>query len=278
MAASRRRAGSAGRAPAACRRRGAAGALGLHELAHRRRDLVGEAAHGVGVVAPEHVGAHAHLERQLGQLLGPVVGRALQEAAARAEPAGDVVEAPDRPGAAPRLLRSLVDGGVEARERGRLCVAHAGQPPVGELPGHPEHAGLVGAEPDLDVVERHRAGAHPRDRVVLTVDAHRPLAAPGPVLTPRAPDDPRSPRRGHRRPPSGVRRSPPAATMASQKAPVPRPSSARPPLTRSRVAICLARPTGGRSGRFATLCATRIVEVRAATAVSRVEASRCAAL
>ena len=72
----------------------------------------------------------------------------------------------------------------------------------------------------------------------------------------------------------GARRTPPAASMASQKAPVPMPSSTRPLLRTSSDATDPASTTGLRSGRFATLSATLTVEVRAAITDSRVHASR----
>ena len=72
----------------------------------------------------------------------------------------------------------------------------------------------------------------------------------------------------------GASRTPPAASMASQNAPVPIPSSTRPPLRMSSEATDPASTTGLRSGRFATFGATRRVEVRAATTDRRVQASR----
>ena len=72
----------------------------------------------------------------------------------------------------------------------------------------------------------------------------------------------------------GASRRPPIATIASQNAPVPRPSSARPPDRMSSVATLLASTDGGRSGRLATLGATRTVDVWAAMTDSRVQASR----
>ena len=72
----------------------------------------------------------------------------------------------------------------------------------------------------------------------------------------------------------GASRSPPAASMASQNAPAPRPSSTRPPLRMSSEATDPASTAGLRSGRLATLGATRRVEVRAAMTDSSVQASR----
>jgi hypothetical protein len=72
----------------------------------------------------------------------------------------------------------------------------------------------------------------------------------------------------------GVSRGPPLAAIASQNAPAPSPSSTRPPLMRSRLATLRARTTGWRSGRFATLGATRTFAVWAATTDSSVHVSR----
>ncbi len=52
---------------------------------------------------------------------------------------------------------------------------------------------------------------------------------------------------------AGVRLGPPRPVIGSVKAPAPRPSSNRPPLSMSIVAACLASMAGGRSGRLATL-------------------------
>src|ERR1700760_145661 len=46
----------------------------------------------------------------------------------------------------------------------------------------------------------------------------------------------------------GLRRRPPMASIASQNAPAPRPSSTRPPLSRSRLATERASTAGGRRG------------------------------
>jgi len=62
----------------------------------------------------------------------------------------------------------------------------------------------------------------------------------------------------------GVRRGPPIAAIASQKAPAPRPRSTRPPESRSRLAAARASTAGGRSGRLTTLGASRTRSVRAA--------------
>lgn len=66
----------------------------------------------------------------------------------------------------------------------------------------------------------------------------------------------------------GLRRGPPYAAMASQKAPAPRPSSKRPPESRSIVAAVLASTAGGRRGRFATSGNTSMRSVEAAIIAS----------
>ena len=63
----------------------------------------------------------------------------------------------------------------------------------------------------------------------------------------------------------GDRLGPPIATIASQKAPAPRPSSNRPPDNRSRLAAWRASSTGGRNGRLITLPEILIRSVLAAT-------------
>ena len=71
----------------------------------------------------------------------------------------------------------------------------------------------------------------------------------------------------------GPRRGPPIATMASQKAPAPSPSSNRPPLSRSSVAAALASIAGGRIGSDATSGKTETWWVVTAIAVSSVQVS-----
>ena len=72
----------------------------------------------------------------------------------------------------------------------------------------------------------------------------------------------------------GVRRGPPAASIASQNAPAPRPSSTRPRLSTSRLATVLASTYGGRSGRLVTFVVTRSDDVRASTVAISAQASR----
>ena len=71
-----------------------------------------------------------------------------------------------------------------------------------------------------------------------------------------------------------VSRGRPSATSASWYVPAPIPSSTRPPLRMSRLAALRASTTGGRSGRLATLGATRTLVVAAATTDSSVQVSR----
>ena len=55
------------------------------------------------------------------------------------------------------------------------------------------------------------------------------------------------------------------ASIASQNAPAPMPSSNRPPLSRSSEAAARASTAGWRSGRLSTLPLSRTRSVRAAT-------------
>ena len=64
------------------------------------------------------------------------------------------------------------------------------------------------------------------------------------------------------------------AAIASQNAPAPRPSSARPPERMSRLATARATTAGGRSGRLRTLALIVTRSVRAATNDSSVQVSR----
>lgn len=64
---------------------------------------------------------------------------------------------------------------------------------------------------------------------------------------------------------AGERLGPPIASIASQKAPAPRPSSNLPPDSRSRLAAWRASSTGGRNGRLITFPEILIRSVLAAT-------------
>jgi hypothetical protein len=72
---------------------------------------------------------------------------------------------------------------------------------------------------------------------------------------------------------AGVRRGPPMAATASQKAPAPSPSSTRPPVGTSRVAADLASIAGGRRGRLATSGKNRMRVVCPASQAIRVHVS-----
>ncbi len=63
------------------------------------------------------------------------------------------------------------------------------------------------------------------------------------------------------------------ASIASQKPPAPRPSSNRPPESRSRLAAARASTAGGRNGRLVTFAARWMRSVRAATHVRSVDVS-----
>ena len=152
---------------------GAQRALLVDLVAHRRRDLEGEPADGVGVVGAEDEGADALVDREPGELLGPVARAALEEAAAGAEPAEDVVHPPDRLRTAPVGLGPLVHRCVHRGELVRVGVPHRRDPRVGEVGGHPQHPRLVGAQPDGDVVGRARAAVQALDAVVLALGVDR---------------------------------------------------------------------------------------------------------
>ena len=62
----------------------------------------------------------------------------------------------------------------------------------------------------------------------------------------------------------GASLRPPLASIASQNAPAPSPSSTRPRLSRSKLAALRASTAGSRSGRLITLGASRIRLVTAA--------------
>ena len=118
-------------------------------------------AHRLVVLHGQDVRAHALLQGQLGQLLGPVGRAALQEAAPGAELAVDVVEPADLARVAPGVVRRLVDRLVQRAELVRVGVAHAGDPAVGAGAGQRQHARLVRAQPDLDVVPGAGPGCAP---------------------------------------------------------------------------------------------------------------------
>ena len=72
----------------------------------------------------------------------------------------------------------------------------------------------------------------------------------------------------------GVRRGPPAASIASQNAAGAEAELDPPRLSTSRLATVVASTNGGRSGRLVTFAVTRSVEVRASTVAISAHASR----
>ena len=131
--------------------------------------------------------------------------------------AREVVEAPDLDRVPPRVHRRRVDGRVHRTEVLRVRVAHARHPAVRLPPGQREHPRLVGAQPDLDVVQRRR-----------------------PVLLPRGADDrQRRLQRGH-----ALARASAAARPSARPRPRTRPTRARAAPARWR-----ARPASRRSWR-----------------------------
>ena len=185
-------------------------------------------------------------EGQLGEPLGPrrVVGGV------------DVVEPTDLDRVAARRDRGLVDAGVALGERVRRDVGLARQPAVADPAGELEHPRADRADPDLDVVRRApgRGGRHGH------ACSARPRPAPTARSVSQAPRITSMPSSSARSASPGVRRGPPAASIASQKPPAPMPSSTRPRLSTSRLATVLASTNGGRSGRLLTLVVTRSVD------------------
>ena len=130
------------------------------------RDLLGEASQVVGRGDREDVRAHPGRQLQLGELLGPVPRRPLEEAVCTAEAAVDVQHPPDVLRAPAGVRRRAVDPRVQLRELLELDVAERRDPAVGLLAGQPQHARLVGAQPDLDRVRGRRPRLRADDLVV----------------------------------------------------------------------------------------------------------------
>src|ERR671915_454489 len=171
--------GGAGRA---LRARGALTAGGRDGLAHARGDLLREALDLADhvVLRPEDEAVEAEVEYEAGEGLGPVVRGSVQALAHRAvdDRTLHVVEPPDGARAAAGSRRSLVDALRHLGDRLRRRAADRGKPAVGEAPREVEHARLVGADPDADLVRRRRAGVQAAHRVVAALVGDRPLAAP----------------------------------------------------------------------------------------------------
>src|SRR5690606_12163749 len=114
-------------------------ALARDELAHRGADLLAEGAQDAVVVGPEDEDAHAVLEREPRELLGPVAHPARQGT--------DVEQTPDIAWVPSGRTGRLVDPRVPLAEvLRRAQVAERGQPTVRLLAHEPQHAGLVGAD------------------------------------------------------------------------------------------------------------------------------------
>lgn len=221
--------------------------------------LGGEPAQIVRLVAAEDDRTDAVGEGEVGEVLRPLLGRALERAAGRPEELPRDVEKPtDVAGGAARRLRGVVDHRVAGGEVAVLQVALRWQPAVGQPTGERQHPRLVRPEPDPDVVGRGRAALGTDHPILLAIDADPPRTSASQIarMTVIASSNActASPT---------VRRRPPIASMASQKAPAPRPNSTRPPLSRSRLARAAGQHRGGRNGRFVTLADRRIVPVRA---------------
>ena len=132
-----------------CVRRAAIAALARHDLAHAGGDILSEALEQPRVVAGEDEGADAVVEREAREPIGEFdgVGGELP----------DVQEPADLARIAPDGCRRLVDRRVALREVARLHVPERREPAIAFAPGQREHARLVGADPDRDVV----SGARP---------------------------------------------------------------------------------------------------------------------
>src|SRR5438874_7459717 len=132
---------------------------------------------------PEDEGVDGELRRPPGQPLDPVVDGSAQPAlVGRRLPAyaAEVEPPPDRGRVASRPARGLVDGLVQAADLLDAGSAQRRQPAVGDTTDEPQHARLVGADPDLDAVSGWRARPIAGRPVMLTLEAHALFACPGP--------------------------------------------------------------------------------------------------
>ncbi len=127
------------------------------------------------VVGHQDEGPDAVLDNQRQEILDPARGGAVEEAlASLGEGAGDVQDAADLARISSGRRGCLVDAGVAGAEivNGEIAAAEGDDPAVGLLAEELQHARLVGAEPDGDVVGRERAGLGATDLVVLAGEAH----------------------------------------------------------------------------------------------------------
>ena len=169
----RRRGRRPGIRRAASRPGGPALALGGHEVADRGGDLLAEAAHVVGVVGAEDVGRHALLEGERRELLGPV-GRRARGGAGRPRRTSPrrCRGAARRPGSRPASRAASSMRAFIGPSASGAAYPMLGSQPSARRPVSPEHARLVGADPDADGVRRRGPGVQAARAVVLTVDAH----------------------------------------------------------------------------------------------------------
>ena len=148
-------------------------ALGRDLLADGGGHLRHEPLHQPRVIGGEDEGADAVAERELDELLHPLVGRALQPArGALADLPADVEQPADLARVPARSRGRLVDRPVAAAEVARLQVPERWEPAVAEPAGEAQHARLVGADVERDRMRRARPALGPGDPVVLAVDAH----------------------------------------------------------------------------------------------------------
>src|SRR3954470_7004871 len=149
------------------------GAGGGHQLLDRGSDLGGVGLGQRGVVGGEDEAAGSVGEGDLGELLGPLAGWALEEAASLGgELSGDVEEAADVAWFPTCGEGGVVDVPVHLGELGQapLQVLDRRKPAVRGATDQAQDAGLVGADPDADGVCGSRAAFGAADVVVLAAD------------------------------------------------------------------------------------------------------------
>src|SRR3954454_6862420 len=149
------------------------GACGGHQVLDRGSDLGGEGLGQAGLVGGEDEATGSVGEGDLGELLGPLARRALEEAASLGgELSVDVEEAADVAWFPTRGEGGVVDVPVHLGELGQsiLQVLDRRQPSVRGASDQAQDAGLVGADPDADGVRGGRAAFGPADVVVRAAD------------------------------------------------------------------------------------------------------------
>src|SRR5215213_5797211 len=144
-----------------------------YQFLDRGRDVSGVGLGQGGVVGGEDEATGSVGEGDLGELLGPLARRALEEAASLGgELSVDVEEAADVAWCPTCGEGGIVDVPVHLGELGQavLQVLDRRQPSVRGASDQAEDAGLVGADPDANRVRRRRAAFDAVDVVVLAAD------------------------------------------------------------------------------------------------------------